>query len=371
MSNVNTDGLRGVSNSHLHIEARLLGGTALTSCPLCYRPFTDEEQASEVHARHEAQERARAELFERQLEEREVRGRRTGAADAQEASKERIEALSGEIASLKDGAETTINERTEAAIAKERLKMQAENAARDAINAEEKDRWLKKLSEMQRVVDRHTANQLGDSAELDHLHLLQRAFPEDDFSRVGKGKEGGDILWIVRSRARECGRILIESKNTQRWSEDYSVKLRNDKIAAGVDYAICAACKLPLDTDQQLAIRENGEVFVCSHPRVLAIGGMLRITLIREAMRSDGRKDASEKNAKWYAFWMTGEGRNLLMSACDDINHLRKLDADHARQTKNNLAKRAEVYVAQAQKFADILATWDDIIRGDDDGETF
>jgi len=31
------------------------------------------------------------------------------------------------------------------------------------------------------------------------------------------------------------------------------------------------------------------------------------------------------------------------------------------------LAERAKVYAAQAEKFADILATWDDIISGDDE----
>jgi hypothetical protein len=129
-----------------------------------------------------------------------VRGRQAGAADAQEASKERIEALSAEIAGLKDGAETTINERTEAAIAKERLKMQAENAAKDAINAQEKDRWLKKLNEMQRVVDQHTANQLGDSGERDTHRDLTAAFPQDKITQIAKGTKGGDISHFVNQQ---------------------------------------------------------------------------------------------------------------------------------------------------------------------------
>src|SRR6516162_625422 len=107
------------SNGHAQFD------TGMTACPTCWRPFTDEEQARQVHARHDAQEHARAEFFDRQLQEREERGRNEGTAAGQAASKELIEALVAEISSLKDGAETTINERTEAAIAKERLKMQA------------------------------------------------------------------------------------------------------------------------------------------------------------------------------------------------------------------------------------------------------
>jgi hypothetical protein len=214
MSNANT-GLR--PQDSFRSVSRLLGETALASCPLCERPFTDDDQAAQVHAKHDALERARAKNFDRQLQERE------------EASKELIEALVAEIASLKDGAETTINERTEAAIAKERLKMQAENAAKDAINQEKEDRLLKKLNEMQRVVDQHTANKWGDSGERDTGRDLTAAFsPPDKITQVAKGTKGGDFAQFVnhkvafstRARTSKIGVTVTQSRRGPiKWRE--------------------------------------------------------------------------------------------------------------------------------------------------------
>jgi hypothetical protein len=239
------------SNGHAQFD------TGMTACPTCWRPFTDEEQARQVHARHDAQEHARAEFFDRQLQEREERGRNDGQA----ASKELIGALVAEIASLKDGAETAINERTEAAIARERLKMQAENAAKDATNAQDKDRMLKKLNEMQRVIDQHTANQLGDSGERDTYRDLTAAFPQDKITQVAKGTKGGDIPHYVNHKSNHVGSILHERKNVQNWSDSYAVKARADKVEGKFDYAVITTTKLP-PGERHLAFREH--CVICS-----------------------------------------------------------------------------------------------------------
>ena len=42
--------------------------TAPAICPLCERPFSDNEQAARVHAKHDAQERAVAEKYRRQFD---------------------------------------------------------------------------------------------------------------------------------------------------------------------------------------------------------------------------------------------------------------------------------------------------------------
>jgi hypothetical protein len=359
MSIVNTDGLRGVSNSHRYM---LLGETALTGCPLCHRPFTDEEQARQVHARHEAQERARAELFERQLEEREVRARRAGAADAQEASKGRIEALSAEIASLKDGAETTINERTDAAIAKERLKMQADSAAKDAINAQEKDRLLKKLNEMQRVVDQHTANQLGDSAERDTHRDLTAAFPLDKITQVAKGTKGGDISHFVNHKGNQVGSLLHEIKNVKNWSDSYVIKARADKVAGNFDYAVVTTTKLPAG-ERDLAFLEH--CVICSPALTVGVTRMLRIAIIKVSEARAEGKDGDKKAAELWDFFASGQGHELLMSASDDITKLRALDKTLLNHAKKHVDDSEKVYKTQAQKFDDIFAAIDRIIETD------
>jgi hypothetical protein len=331
-------------------------------CPYCGEPIPND-RVQENQERFKEQERARAELFARQLEEQVERAHRAGAADAQEASKERIEALSAEIASLKDGAETTINERTEAAIAKERLKMQAENAAKDATNAIEKDRLLKKLNEMQRVVDTHTANQLGDCGERDTHRDLTAAFPLDKLIQKAKGAKGGDIEHFINHKGNQVGNgVLHEIKNVQNWLESYAIKARADKVAGKFDYVVVTTTKLPAG-ERNLAFREH--CIICSPALTVGVTRMLRVAIIKVSEARAAGKDGDKKAAELWDFFATGQGRELLMSASDDITKLRALDKTLLKDAKKHVDDSEKVYQAQEQKFDDISAAIDRIIETD------
>jgi hypothetical protein len=94
----------------------------------------------------------------------------------------------------------------------------------------------------------------------------------------------------------------------------------------------------------------------------------MRHAIILASTLRDSGKYSDEKKSKLYAFFTSGEGRELLMSATDDINKLRTLDSAHAKHTKKLLEDRGKVYTAQEQKFTGIFAAIERIIRGEDDG---
>ena len=66
-----------------------------------------------------------------------------------------------------------------------------------------------------------------------------------------------------------------------------------------------------------------------------------------------------------WAFFTSGQGRELLMSASDDITKLRALDKALLNHAKKHVDDSEKVYKAQEQKFDDIFAAIDRIIETD------
>jgi hypothetical protein len=109
----------------------------------------------------------------------------------------------------------------------------------------EREAYRKKLKEMERRVQRQTANQLGEGAEIDIFETLRQSFPNDRIDRVSKATTGADIVQEVTWRDKTCGKILIDSKNRQAWKKDYVAKLRQDKESAGAEHGILSTAAFP------------------------------------------------------------------------------------------------------------------------------
>jgi len=93
----------------------------------------------------------------------------------------------------------------------------------------ERESWEKKLKELEHKVQRKTAQEMGDGAEIDLYEVLRAEFPRDKIDRIKKGQPGADILHEVLYKGESCGRIIVDSKNRQRWGHEYVSKLRQDQ----------------------------------------------------------------------------------------------------------------------------------------------
>lgn len=78
------------------------------------------------------------------------------------------------------------------------------------------------------------------------LDGLRQAFPFDRFEEVKKGQRGADIVHVVRNNAaRECGKILWETKYTKAFAGGWVDKLKADQQEAGAELAVLATVALP------------------------------------------------------------------------------------------------------------------------------
>jgi hypothetical protein len=93
----------------------------------------------------------------------------------------------------------------------------------------------------------HKGHETLEGALLDRLG---QAFPFDRFEEVKKGQRGADIVHIVlNNSARECGKILWESKNTKAFAGGWVDKLKADQQEAGAELAVLATVALPKELE--------------------------------------------------------------------------------------------------------------------------
>ena len=266
-----------------------------TRCPYCDGPVS-RKQYREIRSRIEAEERARIADVEKGLIERFAREKAKAetqkAAEIEKAKRDAAKAAEQQIKILKTGQEAVIKARldTERDAAAKKL---AEAVSAEKVKAfEEKTKLTEQLADMQRRLEKKTAHELGEPAEIDLYEKLRAEFPSDHISRVVKGQKGPDIILEIVHNGTVVGSIAIDSKNHARWQNSFTRKLRADQLAEGADFAILSSNVFPAGT-QQLHIQDN--VIVANPARVVMLVHLLR----RQILQSHSLKLGSEgRNAK-------------------------------------------------------------------------
>ena len=136
------------------------------------------------------------------------------------------------------------------------------------------------------------------------------------------------------------------------------------ELAAKDDYGILTTSAFPPKTDGQVVFHEN--LILCHPNRTVAVTRIVRHFIIRLSMLRDAGKDTDGKQAALFSLFTSGEGRELLLAASEDIPKLRELHKKLLRQARKHVDDSDEVLKSQAQKFDDIFAAMDRIITGDD-----
>ncbi len=264
----------------------------------------EETQRSSEQALVEAKAKAAA---------REVEVRVEVAAAAEAAAQERItgaEQAKAEAVARAATAEAqarTFQETQEAQLA-ERLREQREaleTAKTEAVNAEksaafeEKLKLSTKMEELQRALDKKTAEELGEGAEIDLFEALKGEFDDDRIERVNKGQPGADILHTIIHNGRECGTIIYDSKNHNAWRNDFVTKLRSDQMAAKAEHAILSTRKFP-SGERHLHVQDG--ILLASPARVVALVQIVRQHLIQTQTLRMSNEERTQKIAALYSF---------------------------------------------------------------------
>ena len=215
-----------------------------------------------------------------------------------EAEKSKREAA-GQVEAFKASQATELSERIqEVREAMDADKTNSLNAA-DAKHREDTQKLRAKLEDLTRQLEKKTANELGEGAEIDLFETLKGEFEGDRIRRVGKGAPGADIIHEIIHNDKVCGKIVYDSKNRNAWRNEYVTKLREDQHSEKAEHAILAALKFPADKNQ-LCIQDG--VIIANPARVLAVVLMLRRHIAQMHSMRLSNNERSQKIAALYEF---------------------------------------------------------------------
>lgn len=224
-----------------------------------------------------------------------------------------------------------------------------EKAKEDAVNAErakafeETQKLSNKVNDLQRALEKKSAEELGEGAEVNIFEALKAEFPDDKITRIAKGAPGADIRHVVVSEGKECGTILYDSKNHNAFRNDHVTKLRTDQIAARAEHAILSTHKFPQGA-RQLHVQDG--VLLANPARVVALAGIVRQHMVHVYLLRLSEVERDQKVSELYNF-ITSERCTGLMRRIDETAAcLLDQQAKEIRWHENNWKKQGESYRA-------------------------
>ena len=164
----------------------------------------------------------------------------------------------------------------------------------------------KKLAEeMRRKAEQGSMQLQGEVQELALEEMLKSTFPFDLVTEVSKGKRGADCILTVRnSFGQECGKIIFESKRTNKFAEDWIDKLKADMRGQGADIAILVTAAMPADLEQ---FGEKNGIWVCSFTEVKPLVQVLRDGILRVYNATKSQENRGDKMHMLYDYLTSNE----------------------------------------------------------------
>jgi hypothetical protein len=231
----------------------------------------------------------------------------------------------------------------------------------------ERESLQKKAKVMEHQLQKKTANELGDGAEVDIFEALRAAFPGDRITRVLKGQAGADILCEVLYKGQSCGKIIIDSKNRQAWQNVFVTKLRQDQVDAKAEHAILASTVFPAGKKEMCI---ESDVIVVNPARVVHIAEILRSAMVMMHVRGLSIKERTGKMSRLYALITSDSYSRKFSEAGKLTREILELDVQEKKAHDNVWKKRGTVATRINHVLREIETDVAAVIEADDGGET-
>ncbi|RPJ75490.1 MAG: DUF2130 domain-containing protein [Alphaproteobacteria bacterium] len=140
----------------------------------------------------------------------------------------------------------------------------------------------KQLDEARRKAEVGSQEAQGEAMEGALKEILNQTFPLDIIADIKKGQKGADLIHIVRNNiAKECGKILWESKNTQTFNKDWIEKLKKDQQEEQAELAVIVSIALPKEIKNGFGVIDD--IWITDYKTAICLATALRYGLINIA----------------------------------------------------------------------------------------
>ena len=280
--------------------------------------------------------------------------------EAEKTNKATIEAIEKnakeEIDTVKANAKLEAEKTNKATIEaiEKNAKEEADKANKEIIDKIKKDkeilhrRMQAKIDEMQRQMEQKSTEVQGEVQEELIEDFISAKFPSDQLDTIKKGANGADSILTIRSTNNESiGKILIESKNTKDFSQQWIPKLLTDLKNSNADVGVIVTKALPksdFPSDMGYKPYEGGLIVVVEfkYPLVHILLEMLRAKIISSKKNKDTTNVPDELNKLWNLI----TGPQFVTQFRMLYNYLKKVD-DASKKIDSTIRKQT----ADQQKY--------------------
>ncbi len=191
----------------------------------------------------------------------------------------------------------------------------------------------------QRKANVSSQQRQGEVMELELEDQLKQAFPEDEIAEVKKGQLGADAIQHVYNRAgKKVGTIVWESKQTEKFSEGWLPKLREDTRSVQGHFSVLVTRALPPGVTTAV---ERDRVWIISFPFVLPIASLLRQTLLSVDLEKASQSGKEVKTELLYRYINSQEFRGRIEAIVESFHEMQS-DLEREQRAMQQIWKKRE-----------------------------
>ena len=229
----------------------------------------------------------------------------------------------------------------------------------DARTFAERQRLQVTVQDLTRQLEKVTAHERGEGAEIDLFEALKGAFEGDRIRRVKAGVAGPDIIHEIVRHGKICGTIIYETKNRNDYKSAYATKLRADQMAAKAEFAVLSSNHFP-GKARQLHLHEG--IIVACPARVVTLAQMLRRHMLQLHELRTSIQERGAKTEKLYKFITSDQCSQLLDNVEKLVDDMLELDVKEQSAHKTIWEKRGRMLNLVLKAHGDFCGTLDRII---------
>jgi len=202
----------------------------------------------------------------------------------------------------------------------------------------QQEQMKKALDEAKRKAEQGSQQIQWDIQEDDIRDALKSAFPIDDIDDVPTWVKWADLIQTVKNNIGQKSWIIVwESKNTKTWTQNWIMKLKDDKLKVKWNIAILVTTVLPKEIENFGML---DDVMVCLPKYVIPVCAMLREKLLAVAKTEKSLEWKDIKMEMLYKYLSSEEFTSKIAMMVDVFSQLKTWIDSERRAMEKNWKKR-------------------------------
>ena len=221
----------------------------------------------------------------------------------------------------------------------ERMEKIGEEHRKKELEMQKQQEQMKKtIDDLKRKSEQWSQQIQWDIQEDDLKNALSQAFPIDNISDVATWVKWADLIQTVRNNMWQTAWIIVwESKNTKSWTNDWIMKLKDDKLKVNWNIAILVSTILPKDMKNFGMIND---IMVCIPEFAIQVANMLRNKLISISKVEKSLEWKDIKMEMLYKYLSSEEFSSKINMMVDVFSQLKMWIDSERRAMEKNWKKR-------------------------------